>query len=57
MLLSFSAFDFSVSGSALCPRAAFLAISSQWLMLLLARKSEAQAPKAIPCSGFTCTKV
>ena len=40
MLLSFSAFDFDVSGSALCPKAAFLAISSQKLMLLLKKEKQ-----------------
>lgn len=40
MLLSFSAFDFCVSGSALCPKAAFLAISSQRLMLLLNKEKQ-----------------
>lgn len=40
MLLSFSAFDFCVSGSALCPKAAFLAMSSQRLMLLLTKEKQ-----------------
>lgn len=40
MLLSFSAFDFCVSGSALCPKAAFLAISSQRVMLLLNKEKQ-----------------
>lgn len=55
MLLSFSAFDFSVSGSALCPRAAFLAISSQRLLPL--KSEEAQGPQTIPCSGLPRTKL
>lgn len=40
MLLSFSAFDSCVSGSALCPKAAFLAMSSQRLMLLLTKEKQ-----------------
>lgn len=40
MLPSFSAFDFCVSGSALCTRAAFLAISSWRLMLLLNKEKQ-----------------
>lgn len=40
MLLSFSAFDFCVSGSALCPKAAFLAISSQRVMMLLSKEKQ-----------------
>lgn len=40
MLLSFSAFDFCVSGSALCPKAAFLAISSQKVMILLSKEKQ-----------------
>jgi len=40
MLLSFSAFDCCVSGSALCTGAAFLAISSWKLLLLLSEKKQ-----------------
>lgn len=40
MLPSFRAFDFCVSGSALCTRAAFLAISSWRLMLLLNKEKQ-----------------
>lgn len=57
MLLSFSALDFCVSGAALCPKATFLAISSQRLMLLLNEEKQSTAPKAIPCSGLRGTKV
>lgn len=40
MLLSFSAFDCCVSGSALCTGAAFLAISSWRLLLLLSEENQ-----------------
>lgn len=52
MLMSFSAFHFCVSGSALCPKAAFLAISSQKVMILLSKEKQSTGCQGNACFGI-----